>query len=157
MLVAVSFSLEASEAVAERRSSFQFKRWEAYARLHKKVNAIAIFVLLLHSNKSLVFCSIAIFVLLLYSNKSLVFCLTPTYFRYLKSGGVHLDTVIGQQILRGTHYARMEFSIRFVPLVFYHLVSLLFSSVFCFKLSENTRLAKKRERRDYYLRILHSF
>lgn len=42
MLAAVSFSLEASEAVAERRSSFQFKRWEAYARLHKKVNAIAI-------------------------------------------------------------------------------------------------------------------
>lgn len=75
MLVAVSFSLEASEAVAERRSSFQFKRWEAYARLHKKVNAIAVFVLL-HSNKSLVFCSIAIFVLLLYSYKSLVFCLT---------------------------------------------------------------------------------
>ncbi|GJM86529.1 hypothetical protein PR202_ga02397 [Eleusine coracana subsp. coracana] len=38
LLVAVSFSLEASEAVAERRSSFQFKRWEAYARLHKKVS-----------------------------------------------------------------------------------------------------------------------
>jgi hypothetical protein len=41
LLAAVSFSLEASEAVAERRSSFQFKRWEAYASLHK-VNAIAI-------------------------------------------------------------------------------------------------------------------
>lgn len=38
LLVAVSFSLEASEAVAERRSSFQLKRWEAYARLHKKVS-----------------------------------------------------------------------------------------------------------------------
>ncbi|KAK3154998.1 hypothetical protein QOZ80_2BG0197550 [Eleusine coracana subsp. coracana] len=38
LLVAVSFSLEASEAVAERRSSFQFKRWEAYAMLHKKVS-----------------------------------------------------------------------------------------------------------------------
>ncbi|WVZ74071.1 hypothetical protein U9M48_022298 [Paspalum notatum var. saurae] len=38
LIVAVSFSLEASEAVAERRSSFQLKRWEAYARLHKKVS-----------------------------------------------------------------------------------------------------------------------
>ncbi|KAG2653248.1 hypothetical protein PVAP13_1NG440500 [Panicum virgatum] len=38
LIVAVSFSLEASEAVAERRSSYQLKRWEAYARLHKKVN-----------------------------------------------------------------------------------------------------------------------
>lgn len=37
MLVAVRFTLEASEDVAERRSSFQLKRWEAYARLHKKV------------------------------------------------------------------------------------------------------------------------
>ena len=33
LIVAVSFSLEASEAVAELRSSFQLKRWEAYARL----------------------------------------------------------------------------------------------------------------------------
>ncbi|KAJ1702833.1 hypothetical protein LUZ63_002612 [Rhynchospora breviuscula] len=38
LLVAVSFGLEASEAVAERRSSFQSNRWEAYARLHKKVS-----------------------------------------------------------------------------------------------------------------------
>ncbi|KAG2653242.1 uncharacterized protein LOC120656911 isoform X2 [Panicum virgatum] len=38
LIVAVSFSLEASEAVAERRSSYQLKRWEAYARLHKKVS-----------------------------------------------------------------------------------------------------------------------
>ncbi|XP_020260560.1 uncharacterized protein LOC109836927 [Asparagus officinalis] len=38
LLVAVSFALEASEAVAERRSSFQKKRWEAYARLYKKVS-----------------------------------------------------------------------------------------------------------------------
>ncbi|KAI4962608.1 hypothetical protein ZWY2020_028746 [Hordeum vulgare] len=37
LLVAVRFTLEASEDVAERRSSFQLKRWEAYARLHKKV------------------------------------------------------------------------------------------------------------------------
>lgn len=37
LLVAVSFGLEASEAVAERRSSFQTTRWEAYARLYKKV------------------------------------------------------------------------------------------------------------------------
>lgn len=35
--MAVSFGLEASEAVAERRSYFQTKRWEAYARLYKKV------------------------------------------------------------------------------------------------------------------------
>ncbi|XP_020093743.1 uncharacterized protein LOC109713878 isoform X2 [Ananas comosus] len=38
LLVAVSFGLEASEAVAERRSYFQTKRWEAYARLYKKVS-----------------------------------------------------------------------------------------------------------------------
>jgi hypothetical protein len=37
LLVAVSFGLEASEAVAERRSSFQTNRWEDYARLYKKV------------------------------------------------------------------------------------------------------------------------
>ncbi|XVF30427.1 hypothetical protein REPUB_Repub16aG0056300 [Reevesia pubescens] len=38
LLVAVSFGLTASEAVADRRSSFQIKRWEAYARLFKKVS-----------------------------------------------------------------------------------------------------------------------
>ncbi|XP_047325364.1 uncharacterized protein LOC124929130 [Impatiens glandulifera] len=38
LLVAVSFGLEASEAVADRRSSYQIKRWEAYARLYKKVS-----------------------------------------------------------------------------------------------------------------------
>ena len=38
LLVAVSFGLAASEAVADRRSSFQIKRWEAYARLYKKVD-----------------------------------------------------------------------------------------------------------------------
>lgn len=37
LLVAVSFGLAASEAVADRRSSFQIKQWEAYARLYKKV------------------------------------------------------------------------------------------------------------------------
>ncbi|KAM0917027.1 hypothetical protein ACQ4PT_009772 [Festuca glaucescens] len=37
LLVAVRFTLEASEDVADRRSSFQLKRWEAYAMLHKKV------------------------------------------------------------------------------------------------------------------------
>ncbi|CAL0314549.1 unnamed protein product [Lupinus luteus] len=37
LLVAVSFGLAASEAVADRRS-FQIKRWEAYARLYKKVS-----------------------------------------------------------------------------------------------------------------------
>ncbi|XP_077234872.1 uncharacterized protein LOC143877037 isoform X2 [Tasmannia lanceolata] len=37
LLVAVSFELGASEAVAERRS-LQIKRWEAYARLYKKVS-----------------------------------------------------------------------------------------------------------------------
>ncbi|KMT16719.1 hypothetical protein BVRB_3g050030 [Beta vulgaris subsp. vulgaris] len=37
LLVAVSFGLAASEAVADRRTSFQIKRWEAYARLYKKV------------------------------------------------------------------------------------------------------------------------
>lgn len=37
LLVAVSFGLAASEAVADRSSSFQIKRWEAYARLYKKV------------------------------------------------------------------------------------------------------------------------
>ncbi|XP_030463458.1 uncharacterized protein LOC115683159 isoform X1 [Syzygium oleosum] len=38
LLVAVSFGLAASEAVADRRSSFQTKRWEAYANLYKKVS-----------------------------------------------------------------------------------------------------------------------
>ncbi|OVA12056.1 HD/PDEase domain [Macleaya cordata] len=38
LLVAVSFGLEASEAVADRRSSFQIKRWEVYANLYKKVS-----------------------------------------------------------------------------------------------------------------------
>ncbi|CAM8976534.1 unnamed protein product [Rhodiola kirilowii] len=38
LLVAVSFGLEASEAVAGRRLSFERKRWEAYARLFKKVS-----------------------------------------------------------------------------------------------------------------------
>ncbi|PON62440.1 RelA/SpoT family [Trema orientale] len=38
LLVAVSFGLAASEAVADRRSSSQMKRWEAYARLYKKVS-----------------------------------------------------------------------------------------------------------------------
>ncbi|KAK9102846.1 hypothetical protein Sjap_020100 [Stephania japonica] len=37
LLVAVSFELGASEAVADRRS-FQMKRWEAYASLYKKVS-----------------------------------------------------------------------------------------------------------------------
>ncbi|KAK9724085.1 hypothetical protein RND81_05G047000 [Saponaria officinalis] len=37
LLVAVSFGLTASEVVADRRTSFQIKRWEAYARLYKKV------------------------------------------------------------------------------------------------------------------------
>ncbi|KAF7836513.1 GTP pyrophosphokinase [Senna tora] len=37
LLVAVSFVLAASEAVANRRS-FQVKRWEAYAQLYKKVS-----------------------------------------------------------------------------------------------------------------------
>lgn len=40
LLVAVSFGLAASEAVADRRSSFQIKRWEAYARLYKKVELL---------------------------------------------------------------------------------------------------------------------
>ncbi|KAL9164247.1 hypothetical protein ABFS82_06G093100 [Erythranthe guttata] len=38
LLVAASFGLEASEKVAERRSSYQIKRWEAYANLYKKVS-----------------------------------------------------------------------------------------------------------------------
>ncbi|KAL5728476.1 GTP diphosphokinase [Ranunculus cassubicifolius] len=38
LLVAVSFGLGASEAVANRRSSHQTKRWEAYACLYKKVS-----------------------------------------------------------------------------------------------------------------------
>ncbi|KAF3432676.1 hypothetical protein FNV43_RR23778 [Rhamnella rubrinervis] len=38
LLVAVSFGLAASEAVADRRSPFQMKQWEAYARLYKKVS-----------------------------------------------------------------------------------------------------------------------
>lgn len=38
LLVAVSFGLAASEAVADRRTSFQIRRWEAYARLYKKVS-----------------------------------------------------------------------------------------------------------------------
>ncbi|XP_057450155.1 probable GTP diphosphokinase RSH2, chloroplastic isoform X2 [Lotus japonicus] len=38
LLVAVSFGLPASEAVGDRRSSFQIKQWEAYAQLFKKVS-----------------------------------------------------------------------------------------------------------------------
>ncbi|KAL5213294.1 hypothetical protein ABZP36_024141 [Zizania latifolia] len=38
LLVAVSFSLEACEAVAERRYCFQLKCWETYARVYKKVS-----------------------------------------------------------------------------------------------------------------------
>ncbi|XP_058086952.1 uncharacterized protein LOC131234015 isoform X2 [Magnolia sinica] len=38
LLVAVSFGLGASEAVVDRRSFFQIKRWEAYAKLYKKVS-----------------------------------------------------------------------------------------------------------------------
>ncbi|XP_047963724.1 uncharacterized protein LOC125208185 isoform X1 [Salvia hispanica] len=38
LLVAVSFGLAASAAVAERRSPCQIKRWEAYAELFKKVS-----------------------------------------------------------------------------------------------------------------------
>ncbi|KAI4320102.1 hypothetical protein MLD38_033615 [Melastoma candidum] len=38
LLVAVSFGLAASEAVAERRSYFHTKQWEAYAKLYKKVS-----------------------------------------------------------------------------------------------------------------------
>ncbi|CAJ1926679.1 unnamed protein product [Sphenostylis stenocarpa] len=38
LLVAVSFGLAASEAVADRRSFHIYKRWEAYARLFKKVS-----------------------------------------------------------------------------------------------------------------------
>lgn len=38
LLVAASFVLAASEAVADRTSSSQRKRWEAYARLYKKVS-----------------------------------------------------------------------------------------------------------------------
>ena len=56
MIVAVSFSLEASEAVAERRSSYQLKRWEAYARLYKKVNVIAISLFLSYCDN--IFCLI---------------------------------------------------------------------------------------------------
>lgn len=37
LLVAVSFGQAASVAVAERRSPYQIKRWEAYADLFKKV------------------------------------------------------------------------------------------------------------------------
>ncbi|KAG5558214.1 hypothetical protein RHGRI_008218 [Rhododendron griersonianum] len=37
LLVAFSFGLMTSEAVADRRSSDQLQRWEAYARLYKKV------------------------------------------------------------------------------------------------------------------------
>ncbi|KAH6815393.1 hypothetical protein C2S51_020213 [Perilla frutescens var. frutescens] len=38
LLVAVSFGLAASVEVAERRSPYQIKRWEAYANLFKKVS-----------------------------------------------------------------------------------------------------------------------
>jgi hypothetical protein len=46
LLVAVSFGLAASEAVADRRSSFQIKQWEAYARLYKKVELLHFLYLL---------------------------------------------------------------------------------------------------------------
>ncbi|XP_038700537.1 uncharacterized protein LOC119997522 isoform X2 [Tripterygium wilfordii] len=38
LLVAVNFGQEASEAVADRRSYFEIKRWEAYAKLYKRVS-----------------------------------------------------------------------------------------------------------------------
>lgn len=50
LLVAVSFGLAASVAVAERRSPYQIKRWEAYAELFKKVLiAVIILISLLNS------------------------------------------------------------------------------------------------------------
>lgn len=42
LLVAVRFGLAASEAVVDRRSSFQIKRWEAYGRLLKKVEFLCL-------------------------------------------------------------------------------------------------------------------
>ncbi|XP_058086953.1 uncharacterized protein LOC131234015 isoform X3 [Magnolia sinica] len=45
LLVAVSFGLGASEAVVDRRSFFQIKRWEAYAKLYKKVGLINYFLI----------------------------------------------------------------------------------------------------------------
>lgn len=48
LLVAVSFGLAASEAVADRRSSSQIKRWEAYARLYKKVDLLFLLAPLLY-------------------------------------------------------------------------------------------------------------
>ena len=39
LLVAVSSGMAAPEAVADRKSSCQVKRWESYARLYKKVCA----------------------------------------------------------------------------------------------------------------------
>ncbi|KAL7003794.1 GTP diphosphokinase [Sarracenia purpurea var. burkii] len=38
LLVAASFEQVASKVVADRRSSYQIERWEAYARLYKKVS-----------------------------------------------------------------------------------------------------------------------
>jgi hypothetical protein len=45
LLVAVSFSLRAREAVAAGRARNQRKRWEAYALLFKKVPTILLHIL----------------------------------------------------------------------------------------------------------------
>ncbi|PKA56564.1 hypothetical protein AXF42_Ash015337 [Apostasia shenzhenica] len=80
LLVAVSFGLEASEAVAERRSSFQLKRWEAYASL------FTFFIWLTEERfKS---------------------------FRFLISGGLHLDMETGAHAWKSTRYVEMECFIR---------------------------------------------
>lgn len=49
LLVAVGFGLAASEAVADRRYSFQMRRWEAYATLYKKVGFVIVLAFLLHN------------------------------------------------------------------------------------------------------------
>lgn len=99
MLVAVSFALAASEAVADRRSSYQLKRWEAYAMLHKKVE----FTDLLHEIFFICTCiqSCSVKYMLMNGTDQLLQLflqfksLSQIPIRYLMNGGVNRDMGIG--------------------------------------------------------------
>ena len=95
LLVAVSFALAASEAVADRRSSYQLKRWEAYAMLHKKVDFTHLFHETVFTCTCVQSCSIKFYgddrgILLLHLFLQCKY-LSQILFRYLMSGGVNLD------------------------------------------------------------------
>ncbi|KVH89234.1 hypothetical protein Ccrd_008780 [Cynara cardunculus var. scolymus] len=90
LLVAASFVLAASEAVADRRSSSQRKWWEAYGRLYKKVEYM----------RQLFACQII--------------------FRYKMNGGVNQAMGIGVLFWRSIHSIVMACTIRWYALYLVH-------------------------------------